>query len=45
MVRDEELERHAAVLYSDALPYHNFSHALQCIETGRMLIGRCREEA
>ncbi len=45
MVRDEEIERHAAALYSDALPYHNFAHALQCIETGRELVRRCREES
>ncbi len=44
MVRDEELEQYAATLYSDALPYHNFNHALDCITAGRELMRRCREE-
>ncbi|HTT07564.1 MAG TPA: hypothetical protein VMH34_02065 [Gammaproteobacteria bacterium] len=44
MVRDKELEQYAATLYSDTLPYHNFTHALQCIEAGHELVRRCREE-
>jgi predicted metal-dependent HD superfamily phosphohydrolase len=44
MISDETLEKCAAALYSDNLPYHNFSHALRSVEAGREIVARCMKE-
>jgi predicted metal-dependent HD superfamily phosphohydrolase len=44
MMRDEVLERAAARYYDAALPYHNFSHALETIRSGAEIVARCRDD-
>ncbi|MGQ0658666.1 MAG: hypothetical protein ACT4NU_11340 [Chromatiales bacterium] len=44
MRRDEALEAHAARLYGEALPYHNFRHALEAVCVGAEIVARCRTE-
>ena len=44
MTSDETLEKAAAALYSDSLPYHNFRHALRSVEAGREIVARCVKE-
>jgi len=41
--RDPTLEAAARRYYSQALPYHNFEHALAAVEHGRRLVERCHE--
>lgn len=43
-IRDRDLEADAASLYSDALPYHNFTHALSTIKSAERIIRRCMAE-
>lgn len=43
-MRDPKLEQRVARLYSDALPYHNFGHALVVAGAGEEIVRRCREE-
>lgn len=38
------IETIAAELYSDRLPYHNFSHALKAAERGREIVAHCHED-
>lgn len=40
----EALKQAAAALYSPALPYHNFEHALAVAQVARGIAGRCRDE-
>ncbi len=39
--RDIEVERSAAELYSDSLPYHNFNHALTAVTEGMGIVLYC----
>ena len=43
-IRNSQLEAQARALYSDALPYHNFDHVQDTLESAAMVIERCREE-
>lgn len=43
-MRDKQLEQTAAALYSDRLPYHNFRHALDAVESGHLIVRRCKSE-
>jgi predicted metal-dependent HD superfamily phosphohydrolase len=43
-IRDEALETEARALYSDALPYHNFAHILDTLESADTILERCRKE-
>jgi predicted metal-dependent HD superfamily phosphohydrolase len=43
-VRDVELEAAIERLYSSALPYHNFGHALDTLDAADTIISHCKEE-
>ena len=43
-LRNTQLEAAARVLYSAALPYHNFDHIQDTLEAAEKVIERCREE-
>lgn len=42
--RKPEAERVAEKIYSNELPYHNFSHAEEAVENGRIIVQNCRKE-
>lgn len=44
MVRDNNLERKARSLYSDNLPYHNFSHIQETLKSAAIILKRCQRE-
>jgi len=44
MRRDETLETRVARLYDQALPYHNFGHALETVRAGAEIVAHCRED-
>ena len=43
-IRDEALETKARALYSDALPYHNFTHIQDTLESADTIVKRCQQE-
>lgn len=43
-IRNPHLEKIAAELYSDKMPYHNFGHILGTLAAGEILVGRCLAE-
>ena len=43
-IRDEALETKARALYSDALPYHNFAHIQDTLESADTIVLRCQQE-
>jgi hypothetical protein len=43
-IRKLHLERVAAELYSDQMPYHSFSHVLGTLAAGAMLVDHCLKE-
>jgi predicted metal-dependent HD superfamily phosphohydrolase len=43
-IRNPHLEKVAAKLYSDRMPYHNFDHALNTLAAGAVLVERCHNE-
>ena len=44
MVRDNKLEKKACALYSDDLPYHNFSHIQETLKSAAIILTRCERE-
>jgi predicted metal-dependent HD superfamily phosphohydrolase len=42
--RSEPAEGRARSLYRADLPYHNFRHALDAVDSGRDIVARCRRE-
>lgn len=42
--RDPELEQRARALYSAELPYHNFEHVLETLDSAAGIVARCRTE-
>ncbi len=40
-IRNPHLEKVAAALYSDEMPYHNFAHILGTLAAGEVLVDRC----
>jgi predicted metal-dependent HD superfamily phosphohydrolase len=43
-IRNAHLEKVAAELYSDEMPYHNFVHVLGTLAAGEKLVDRCLAE-
>jgi len=43
-IRDAQLETKAKALYSDELPYHNFSHILDTLNSAGIILTRCARE-
>jgi predicted metal-dependent HD superfamily phosphohydrolase len=43
-IRNPHLEKVAAELYSDEMPYHNFIHVLGALAAGEILVDRCLSE-
>ncbi len=43
-IRNKQLEAQARALYSDALPYHNFDHIQDTLQSAAMVVERCQEE-
>ncbi|MCC6706418.1 MAG: hypothetical protein IT492_02560 [Gammaproteobacteria bacterium] len=43
-VRNTQLEAEARALYSSSLPYHNFDHIQDTLESAEKVVERCREE-
>jgi predicted metal-dependent HD superfamily phosphohydrolase len=43
-IRKPHLEQVAAELYSDQMPYHNFSHVLGTLAAAELLVERCLKE-
>ena len=43
-IRDAQLEAKAKALYSDELPYHNFSHILDTLNSADIILTRCMRE-
>ncbi len=43
-IRNPQLEAQARALYSDALPYHNFDHIQDTLQSAAMVVERCQEE-
>ena len=43
-IRDAQLEAKAKALYSDELPYHNFSHILDTLNSAGIILTRCVRE-
>lgn len=43
-IRDAQLEAKAKALYSDELPYHNFSHILDTLNSAGIILTRCARE-
>jgi hypothetical protein len=39
-IRNVHLEKVAAQLYSDQMPYHNFNHVLRTLAAGEVLVER-----
>jgi len=44
IVRDNNLESEARALYSDDLPYHNFSHIQKTLKSADIILERCQRE-
>lgn len=44
MIRNADIEKRAAALYDDRLPYHNFDHILQVILAGEEIMEKCRAD-
>lgn len=42
--RHPALEERSAVLYSDALPYHNFAHIQDTLTAAETILARCQDE-
>jgi hypothetical protein len=43
-IRNPHLEKVAAELYSDQMPYHNFNHVLGTLAAAELLVERCLKE-
>ena len=43
-MRNKEIEKIAAALYSPKMPYHNFGHAFTVMQEGEAIVERCRSE-
>ena len=43
-IRSTQLEAQAQALYSDSLPYHNFDHIQDTLESAARVVERCQEE-
>jgi predicted metal-dependent HD superfamily phosphohydrolase len=43
-IRDPQLEAKARALYSEELPYHNFSHILDTLSSADLILERCARE-
>ena len=43
-IRNPRLEKAAANLYTDEMPYHNFAHVLGTLAAGEILVDRCLAE-